>query len=214
MSKYTTELRYLRETGYDLGLKDYPIFDENYREVLNKKILDYYNFREIGFETAGLFVYKLNQKMMLIMGKYNIMYEAQKLLLENLYGNVNLKETMDRDVGGQSNGDSTSKSNNIAQNNTTHIHQDTPQNFQNIDNIDNINYASDTDYNKSNATSSINDETESNATFTNTEDYVKMIVGNNGKKYNIDVFITIVKNIINIDEQIINELNDLFMQLW
>ena len=55
MSKYTTELRYLEEMKYDYGQNDYPIFDENYRSVLNKKIKDHYYVREIGFETAGLF---------------------------------------------------------------------------------------------------------------------------------------------------------------
>ena len=55
MSKYTTELRRLIESGYDLGLKTYPIFEESYRTILNGKILSHYKFREIGFETAGLF---------------------------------------------------------------------------------------------------------------------------------------------------------------
>ena len=40
MAVYTTELRRLIENGYDLGLDDYPIFDEEYRAVLNKKIID------------------------------------------------------------------------------------------------------------------------------------------------------------------------------
>ena len=39
MSRYTIELRYLIEGNYDLGLKDYPIFDESYREQLNNKII-------------------------------------------------------------------------------------------------------------------------------------------------------------------------------
>lgn len=42
MSKYTTELRYLIENNFDIGLKTYPIFDENYREVLNTKIINHY----------------------------------------------------------------------------------------------------------------------------------------------------------------------------
>lgn len=46
MSRYTIELRYLIEGNYDLGLKDYPIFDESYREQLNNKIIQHYYFRE------------------------------------------------------------------------------------------------------------------------------------------------------------------------
>ena len=55
MSKYTTQLRYLIDMKYDIGLNDYPIFDENYREILNNKIINHYYTEEIGFETARLF---------------------------------------------------------------------------------------------------------------------------------------------------------------
>ena len=71
MSKYTTELRYLIQSGFDLGLRNYPIFDENYRSKLNEKILNHYYMREIGFETAGLFKRYLNVKMEEIMPYYN-----------------------------------------------------------------------------------------------------------------------------------------------
>ena len=47
-SKYTAVIHNLREQGFDFGLNDYPIFDESYREKLNKKILDHYDFYEIG----------------------------------------------------------------------------------------------------------------------------------------------------------------------
>ena len=50
MSKYTTELRWVIENGYDLQLNEYPIFDENYREELNQKIINHYYFREIGLD--------------------------------------------------------------------------------------------------------------------------------------------------------------------
>ena len=39
MGKYTTQLRYLMATNYNLGMQSYPIFDENYRTALNNKIL-------------------------------------------------------------------------------------------------------------------------------------------------------------------------------
>ena len=55
MSNYTVELRQLIQNGYDIGLKDYPIFDESYRETLNNKIIMHYWMRERGAETAGLF---------------------------------------------------------------------------------------------------------------------------------------------------------------
>lgn len=79
MSKYTTQLRYLVETGYDIGLSDYPIFDENYRGLLNQKIYDHYKFREIGAETPALFVHYLKTKMNEIMPYYNQVYKSTLL---------------------------------------------------------------------------------------------------------------------------------------
>lgn len=77
MAHYTTEIRTLQEMKYDFGLKKYPIFKEEYRAELNKKILDHYRFREIGFETAGRFKFALNARMNEIMPYYNQLYDSK-----------------------------------------------------------------------------------------------------------------------------------------
>lgn len=85
MSKYTTELRYLIENDFDIGLKNYPIFDENYRELLNQKIINHYYFREIGMETAELFKRYLNTTMNEIMPYYNQLYKSELLEFNPFY---------------------------------------------------------------------------------------------------------------------------------
>ena len=50
MSKYTTQLRYIVESGFNLGLQDYPIYDETHRKELNDKIIQHYYVREIGLK--------------------------------------------------------------------------------------------------------------------------------------------------------------------
>ena len=85
MSKYTTELRYLIENDFDIGLKNYPIFDENYRELLNQKIINHYYFREIGMETAELFKRYLNTTMNEIMPYYNQLYKSELLDFNPFY---------------------------------------------------------------------------------------------------------------------------------
>lgn len=82
MAKYTTELKWLLEAGFDIGLTDYPIFRESYREGLNQKIIDHYYFREIGFETAGLFKFMLNRKMREIMPYFNQLYLSAEMEIE------------------------------------------------------------------------------------------------------------------------------------
>lgn len=96
MSKYTTEVRYICEhyaglnesTGFEdvdeivekarkKIFSNYPIFDENHRAELEKKILKHYYTREIGFETVGLFKLYLNNRMAEIMPYYNKLYESE-----------------------------------------------------------------------------------------------------------------------------------------
>ena len=96
MSKYTTEIRYICEhlCGLDesKGYNDvdaiiaqsrtkifnfpYPIFDEDYRNVLETKILKHFYTREIGEETVGLWKLRLNRKLNEIMPYYNKLYET------------------------------------------------------------------------------------------------------------------------------------------
>lgn len=73
---FTIELGCLLESGFELDMKNYPIFDESYREALNGKILRHYRFREIGFETPALFREFLARRMNEIMPYYNQLYES------------------------------------------------------------------------------------------------------------------------------------------
>jgi hypothetical protein len=115
LSKYTTEVRFICErfAGLDESqgfskvddivekarhsiFEKYPIFDENYRSVLENKILKHFYTREIGFETVGLWLLKLNQKMSEIMPYYNQFYESQKLSFNPLV-NVDTSQTTAKD---------------------------------------------------------------------------------------------------------------------
>ena len=40
MAKYTTTIKTLIDNNFHFALDDYPIFEENYRTVLNQKILN------------------------------------------------------------------------------------------------------------------------------------------------------------------------------
>lgn len=84
MSKYTIELGELVKARYQLALFDYPIFDENYREVLNAKIIDHFYFREIGQETPDRFNMMLGRKMREIMPFYNQRYQSTMLQFDPL----------------------------------------------------------------------------------------------------------------------------------
>lgn len=104
MAKYTTEVRTICENyanlkkseGYNSVQKilndswdkvfdfDFPIFDENYREPLCKKILKHFYTKEIGEETVGLWKLRLDDRMNEIMPYYNKLYESELISIEPL----------------------------------------------------------------------------------------------------------------------------------
>ena len=105
MSKYTTELRYICEEA--AGLKesegfssidailnaarpkifsfDYPIFDRDYKPVLETKILKHFYTREIGAETVGLWKLWLEAAMTEIMPYYNTLYHDGLQVINPFY---------------------------------------------------------------------------------------------------------------------------------
>lgn len=227
MSKYTTELRYLIESGYDLGLNDYPIFDESYRATLNQKIIDHYYFCEIGFETAGLFRRYLNTTMREIMPYYNQLYKSELIDLDPLtthkmveeysrdftegtkrVANVTQTGTTDKDTTSDTNTDGKS------------VYSDFPQSMLPAGSIDGITYASnatidETDTNvtaNENTTASQDTDATENLSRSETETTKRESTGYDGSV--ADLLIKYRSTFLNIDMQIINKLKDLFMLVW
>lgn len=189
----------LIDNNFDFGLDDYPIFDEAYRPILNKSILDYYFMYEIGFETPFLFRHYLRTKMNLIMPKFNALFVAQTQILADPLGNVNLKETLGRNIQNEANNNSTSTGNN------KNLYQDTPQGNLAQTAIENQEWATNLTLNQN----QINDN--STSTGNTTENYTKHLIGNNGRKYNVEIYQKLVSGFESVNQQIINELGDLFM---
>ena len=63
-----------------------------------------------------------------------------------------------------------------------------------------------------NQSNDINDA--SNSLVENIDNYVKIMVGNNGTKYSVEMIGTLKSNLINIDLEIIQKLKPNFMGLW
>lgn len=220
MAKYTITIKTLIDNNFDFQMKNYPIFDENYRDTLNNNILYHYYENEIGFETAPLFRFYLNQKLNEIMPYYNELYKVQKKLIDDnlLLNNVNLQEELQ---GSNTNnttttGNSTSQSTNNGTSNNKNLFQDTPQGQISQTDIDNQTWATNLTLDKNTTNNTIND-TSSNSGSANTNatnTYLKTIIGNNGGKFNIDILNDIKNNLMNIDLMIINDLNELFMQIF
>lgn len=195
MSKYTTELRYLIQSGFDLGLNDYPIFEESYRSKLNEKILNHYYMREIGFETAGLFKRYLNVKMNEIMPYYNQLYLSAQIEFDPLE-TYSTNEQYERETTG----DNTSQD----EGENKSLQNDTP--MGSLQDPFSENYA--TTSQKTNATNTTKLNSSEN------EKYSRKLSGKNDSKSNSQLLMEYRQSFLNIDMLIIEELDVLFMQLW
>jgi hypothetical protein len=240
MSKYTTQLRFpieqkladlhlenLEENwprAYDmLGLADYPIFDEAYRSTLNDKIIRRYYFREIGFETMGHFRMMLRRTMHEIMPYYNQMYESQSLVTDPMKSvHEGYTESWNRDNVVDTVNDSTHSSNSQTDSNGTNsnrnVYQDTPMSLLESDSIESLKYATNVTYDNgtdTNHATGSSSSTGHNTTNRGENDEGWRVHETDGfRESQSDLLMKYRKTFLNIDLEIVDRLDDLFMGLW
>lgn len=236
MAVYTIELRSvcqtLGRTSVENMFKDYCI--NNYlrpeevesilqaniwsKDRLASKIVDHYYMREIGYETIGLFKHYAKVYMQEIMERYLPLIYSNSINYNPLI-NVDYEETFTRNItgSGESSGESSSESSSTNTGSGLSVNSDTPQGNISKETILSGSYASNTG--ASETESSISDETTSSNSNTNSnttdETYTKKVKGNSGVSATAQKMIEQYRNnIIAIDEQIIKELDKLFMGLY
>lgn len=223
MSKYTTEVRFICEAtaGYDMSQEyskitdvinqswrnifdfDFPIYDEEYREVLCKKILMHYYTREIGLETVALWKLKLRTKLNEIMPYYNQLYKSAMLEFNPLYDADYVKEHKGKDSGS---GNTQATSNNNS--NNWQAYSDTPQGT--LRNVQNDTYLTSATKNTGNNTG----VTNGSNSYNNTDEYIDHVIGKFPGTSFSKLIMEYRKTMLNIDMEIIDSLSDLFMKLW
>lgn len=215
MAKYTVTIKDLITNNFDLGLKDYPIYDESHRETLNNMIINHYLMSEIGQETPALFKLYLNNTMNEIMPKYNILYRAvdEYVKRQSILSDVDLTIASEGSTENNSLSTSVISATNSSSEKSKMINSDTPQGKIYLNDLENQAYATtaslgsgeNSSSSGSNSTNKVdNDTVNRNKTHT---------FGSNGK-LPIDVMIKIQQGILNIDESIIKELQPLFFGLY
>lgn len=197
MSKYTTELRYIIEEQYNIGLDKYPIWNENYRQVLNDKIISHFRFREIAFETAALFVDRLNNLMGEIMPFYNQLYKTTEL-------EINPFITYNIDEESKTTGETSSESKGETSTGQHALFSDTPQ----VQLSGNQDYATNLNQSK---TVAENSGTGKDNTLS---EYVRKVKGKTDSRSYPELLMIYRDSFINIDMMVIDELEVLFFGLW
>lgn len=254
MSKYTTEVRFICETMS--GLKEsvgysnvdevieksrskifdfsYPIFNEEYRPVLETKILMHYYTREICAETVGLWKLFLKARMNEIMPYYNKLYDSELIKFDPMWDvdlttehgkqNNGGRNTHDTGTGTTTYSDVKTGSSNE---NKWDLYSDTPQGGVNgieqaYDNVANNAYLTNADHITDNIGTTENDNSTTNSStenhgaeaYTDTESFLEHVVGKRGGMTYSKMLEEFRKTFLNIDMLIIKELEDLFFMLW
>ena len=242
MANYTMEIRQMIDNSL-IGLFtfDYDFYSDNPKdkEEFEKLFVQWYYFREIGFETPEHFKLKLQAKLNMIMPYYRqlALTEWDKVrTVEQMMTSKNLKETSthEQSITGNNESSSNGQSNQSAKGSSTQ-HQSTTntQNGKSSNLSDGVSQASLQDGYLT-STSSVDDkgnQTLSGATTDNTE--VKTIQNTSGTNKQVvtesttftsmgDIGIQTPayaitewrKILININQMIIEECNDLFMKLY
>lgn len=183
------------------------------RQELNTKILSYYRFREIGFETVGRFLFELETALAEIMPKYNQLFYSADQDFNPIY-NVDYSKVLLRDKTNKDNGTTTASSTDTA--NGKSVDSQTPQNQLNISaaNIDTVDYADNASWNASNASSTSNGSTTSSGQ--ENESVVENTKGNFGVVSAQDLILKYRETILNIEQMIIHDprIEELFMLLY
>lgn len=220
MSRYTTQLRYPimqflddmdlshEESNWNkiydkLGLNDYPIFDELYREELNNKIIRHYYMREIGAETFELFKLYLRRTLFEIMPYYNKLYLSEALVMTDPLNDIDMH--YDRIWEDASN--NTGSLNTIDSN--RHVFQDTPMSL--LDNttsptIQGMDYASNVSYDNGSASNATTSDTTRDGSNSEHEYGHRQNQSELLQKYR--------ETFLNIDMLVIDELEVCFFKLW
>lgn len=210
---------------------EYPIFDPDYKGILETKILRHYYMREICDETYGLWKLHLEDKMNLIMPYYNQFYENG---LEGLnpFDDTNYTTDRGKNTGtdaetignrkdtGTSETESHGKENFKGDN--WSLFQDTPQNgltdVKNLEYLTNANEdtseTEDVTENKTNNTYEDNSDTSTKSNILTIEDYAEHVHGKRSYTSYAELLLILRQTFLNIDQMVVDECSDLFFGLW
>ena len=245
-AKYTIVLKNLMEdpeakAAIDKALSFYPLYQapegKQYdlvpdREAINKKLLNHYKYREIGFDTPGRFLDELQIAMDEIMPRYNELLKTVVTMAElpSPFDNVDVVEEYEETRTEQATSetattanDTTTTKNKVTSDNK-HVQSNTPDGHINIvaKDIDTVTYADQVDWGKDNSdsdgTSTSNGETtaagSNESTGTTKHKFTKK--GNQGVNTYAHDMLEFRTQIIDVVDQIIHDdrIADLFMLVY
>lgn len=199
MATVTIELRnVLKIKEFELFDFDYPIVDKLWKETLERDIIDYFYFNEIGQETIDRWKQRFMIKMRLIMPRYNELFKTMLYDVDPLINQL-VEETYNEHANTKISSNSTS----TGQDNNKTTGSVYPQHASVINDIPS-NTQESTGSNSGSLVGSGSNEGQ--------RDYNKVIKGYTGNVS--DLILGYRSTIISINELIIKELKPLFIMVY
>ena len=197
MATFTMTLQQVLDANTDedrykcLGLDQYPIFDEEYREPLNEKLIAHFNEQEIAHETDSMWRYAMKRKMNEIMPLFNQHYKASQIEIDPLL-TVNIRSVGENTETSATESNTTSDGRVVASN--------TPQ----------VRLSGQGDY----ATNAQDSKSETNAdgTANNTANNENTTTGYQGNP--AELILMMRQAFVNVDMMVIDSLSEMFMMVW
>lgn len=227
----TMELREVLKTRdengnpFDLWDFDYPAYyTGDDKKAFEQKVIDHYFFRQIGAETIARFKHNFKTRVREIMPRYIELYKTVEIManIDDPFGNVDVTETFEETrTGSETGGGSATVTGRTTDTKTVGTsterrESDTPQGA--VSNLDD--YLSRAAIESANGDEDATTDTESTSTTgstTESEGTVKHTLtrkGNQGVNTYAHDMIEFRQSIIDVDRQIIDDLNDLFLMVY
>lgn len=240
-TKVTVELRELVENGIDLWDFDYPSYYEGEaKRAFERKVIDHFYFRQIGQETPARFLHFFRSRIREIMPYYIQRYKSVEIMekIDDPFESYNLTETYEQERVGtgeavvksstetssEGNTNKTTVSNEDGTSDNTKRFSNTPQGT--IDNLDkhltevtidngSTSHNLDATENGSESSSStVDGSSESSSSDTETVRHTLTRKGNIGVATLAQEMNSFRTSFLNVDMEVINELNDLFLLVY
>ena len=194
MEQTTLTLGELIENNVNIFDFEYPFYSEEYRKTFEQHFIDHFYFDEIGQETASRFKQRLKIKLNLIMPYWNKIFLADELE-QRILDNYDVTETYTRDVINNTNATNENVNKNLASDTPT-----TKVDFEKVDFFSSI-------------VKDIGNNT-SNVSGDSKENWTRKMQGNIGVQTDADAIIKYWQSLRQIEKEIFNQCDDLFMGVY
>ena len=194
MEQTTLTLGEIIENDVNIFDFEYPFYSEERRKQFEQHFIDHFYFDEIGQETVARFKQRLKVKLNLIMPYWNKIFLADELE-QRILDNYDVTETYTRDVINNTNATNENVNRNLA--------SDTPTTKVDFEKVD---FFSSIVKDIGNNTSKVNGDSK--------ENWTRTMQGNIGVQTDADAIIKYWQSLRQIEIEIFNQCDDLFMGVY